>query len=121
MSALFDSCILIDSLVGRDVARRELRRHPRRLISVVSWIEVMTGAGPSEERSTRAMLAGFEVIQTSPAIANLTVRLRGFGLKLPDAVILATAMAEDAVLVTRDARLLSIAAEHVATLKPYEI
>ena len=43
MKALFDTNILIDYLNGRDEAQRELAAYRQRLISIVTWMEVLAG------------------------------------------------------------------------------
>lgn len=106
MKALFDSDILIDFLVGETKAERELKRYSQRLISIVSWSEVMIGAdSEDEEVLCREFLAAFTVIPFDRAIAEEAVRLRrGLRIKLPDAIIWATAKANGALLVTRNTK-----------------
>jgi predicted nucleic acid-binding protein len=102
MKALFDSDILIDYLVGEAKADTELRRYSERLISVISWSEVMIGAASKdEEMSCRAFLSSFTVIPFGLDIAEEAVRIRrGARIKLPDAIIWASARSNGALLVT---------------------
>jgi predicted nucleic acid-binding protein len=104
MKAVFDSDILIDFLTGEAKADVELRRYSERLISVVSWAEVMIGAAPGDEEiKCREFLASFSVVPFDLAIADEAARIRrGSRLKLPDAVIWATAKVNGALLVTRN-------------------
>lgn len=105
MRALFDTNILIDFLNGIEVARKELSRYERPAISVVTWIEVLVGAKANAEAETRKFLAGFEQIGVTPQVADRAVTLRKVDrMKVPDAIILATAQTENIVLVTRDAK-----------------
>jgi predicted nucleic acid-binding protein len=106
MKALFDSDILIDFLVGESKAERELKRFSERLISIVSWSEVMIGADSEDEQiKCREFLAAFTVIPFDQTIAEEAVRIRrGTRLKLPDAIIWASAKANGALLVTRNTR-----------------
>lgn len=106
MKAVFHSDILIDYLTGEAKADVELRRYSDRLISVVSWAEVMIGATPGDEAiKCREFLASFSVIPLDLMIAEEAARIRrGLRIKLPDAVIWATAKVNGALLVTRNAR-----------------
>ncbi|MBS1165682.1 MAG: vapC [Proteobacteria bacterium] len=102
---LFDSCILIDYLQGVPEAREELRRYDESAISIVTWMEVMVGADASVEAATRAFLAAFEIIGIDAEIAERAVILqRGSRIRLPDALIKATADVAGALLVTRNSR-----------------
>jgi len=104
--ALFDTNVLIDYLGGVSAARTELRRYEERAISIVTWMEVMIGARAEVEAETRVFLRdGFAVIALSDEIAERAVSLRRqHRLKLPDAVIWASAQAHSALLVTRNTR-----------------
>ena len=105
VSALFDTNILIDYLRGLPPARDELRRHEQRAISVITWMEVMVGAAAATERGTRDFLGGFELIPVDNRIAERAVLLRrAHRIKLPDAIVWASAQVHDMLLVTRDAK-----------------
>lgn len=105
MRALFDTNILIDYLNGVDAARAELARYGRPAISVISWIEVLVGAKPAVEAATRGFLGGFERVELSSAIADRAVALRReTRLRIPDAIILATAREHSLLLVTRNSK-----------------
>lgn len=106
MKALFDSDVLIDFLVGVPEADVELRRYSERLISVVSWTEVMIGVSSADEEiRCRDFLASFSVISFDLAIAEEAARIRrGSRIKLPDAIIWASAQKNGALLVTRNTR-----------------
>ena len=123
MKALFDSNILIDFLRGVDAAKAEIERFGNRLISRISWMEVLVGVGqhqPEQARHvTRAFLDGFECVELDEAVAERAVELRqSFKLRLPDAVIWASAQVEDAVLVTRNTR--DFPGDAVDVRVPYE-
>ena len=106
MRALFDTNILVDYLNGIGMAREEIARHEQKAISVITWAEVMVGArGTAEEQATLAFLATFEVADVDLEVAAEAVRLRRERrLKLPDALIWATARRHGALLVTRNTR-----------------
>ena len=106
MTAVFDTNILIDFLHGVPEARLELRRHRRRALSVVTWIEVLVGADdPEKERRARLLLDRFTVVEVGEGVRERAVMLRRtMRLKLPDAIILATAQDLGWPLVTRNTR-----------------
>jgi len=60
---------------------------------VITWIEVLTGAAtPEEEAVLRAFLANFACLPVTPAVAErAAANRRQRKIKLPDAIILATA------------------------------
>lgn len=106
MTALFDTNILIDYLNGRPEAEAELARHRRRCISIVTWMEVLAGARHAEEEDVIEMfLRDFVLIELSRPIAREAVALRrARRLRLPDALIWASARHESALLVTRNTK-----------------
>jgi hypothetical protein len=68
-------------------------------------MEVLTGAPPAGESGTRDFLNGFTVIDLDRRVADRTVALRRqHRVKLPDAIIWATANVHAMLLVTRDAK-----------------
>jgi predicted nucleic acid-binding protein len=108
VNALFDSNILIDYLNGLPAARKELDLYERRAISVVTWMEVMAGAEAEFEAVTRQFLGRFEVLPVDPAVAERAVKFRATkSLKLPDAIVLASAIEAGLILVTRDSKAFS--------------
>jgi predicted nucleic acid-binding protein len=105
VKALFDTNILIDYLNAVPEARRELERYTEKAISIITWMEVMIGADGDLEAPTRQFLTVFEVVALDPAIAERAVGLRrGRRIKLPDAVIFATAQSRGMLLVTRNTK-----------------
>ncbi len=106
MSVLLDTCILIDALAGSEVARDYLREARGAAISRLVWMEVLVGAADAEEeRTIRAFLAAFETLPIDEAVAQEAVRLRRQRrLKLPDAIIFATARVHGRDFVTRNTK-----------------
>jgi predicted nucleic acid-binding protein len=106
MSELFDTNILIDHLNGVTKATREIGLGRDPAISVITWIEVMTGAsGQDEETILRAFLLNFECLPITTAVADrAAVIRREKRLKMPDAIILATAEVAGRKLVTRSVK-----------------
>ena len=103
--ALFDTCILIDYLRAIPDARSVCDRYSDRAISIITWMEVMAGATIANEADARAFLLNFYTLPLTPEIAELSVTIRkSRGIKLPDAIIQATAEAAGRILLTRNTR-----------------
>ncbi len=106
MQVVFDTNVLVDYLRGIDDARLEIERYRERTISLVTWMEVLVGAADDdEEASLRSFLASFEVAEVDRRTAAEAVRLRrSRRVRLPDAIVWATARVRQAVLVTRNTK-----------------
>ena len=105
VKALFDTNILIDFLGGVPEARRELGLYEDAAISIVTWMEVMVGASEETSVATRAFLARFKMVDLDEAIAETAVQLRrSHRMRLPDAIVWASARRQDRILVTRNTR-----------------
>jgi predicted nucleic acid-binding protein len=106
MKAIIDSDVLIDYLQGLGKAKAELERYSRREISIISWMEIMAGADDAaEEAPCRDFLSTFTIHPLSVEIAAEAVQLRRrFRVRLPDAIIWATARVNGCLLVTRNAK-----------------
>jgi len=106
MKAVFDTNILIDYLNGIEAARAELAQYSTRQISVISFIEVLVGAkSTAEENAIRGFLSTFEILNLSAEIANQTIEIRKkYRLKIPDAMVYATARTQGCILVSRNSK-----------------
>ena len=106
MKAVLDSDILIDYLQGLPAAREELRRYRRPLYSIISFMELLAGAHtPPERQAAESLLASLQRVELTETVARRAVELRQqLRLKLPDAVVLASAEVEGCILVTRNTR-----------------
>src|SRR5689334_21539214 len=103
VKALFDTNILIDYLNAVLQARRELRRYTDKSISLVTWMEVLVGAAPDQEAATRSFLATFDVLGVDTQVAARAVELRrSRKMRLPDAIVWATAQIHATLLVSRN-------------------
>ncbi len=119
-SALFDTNILIDYPSGVEVARAEMDRYQGRSISIITWMEVMAGVKPEHEAETRVFLASFTILPITMATAERAMVLRRQPrMKLPDAMILASAELSDQLLITRNTRDFSTENPHVRI--PYQL
>jgi len=100
----FDSNILIDALNGQPVAHAEIARVDRPWISRVTWIEVLSKERGGTLRQIETFLGGFAIDEVDARIAAHAAAMRRErpSLKLPDAVIHATAQINNRILVTRN-------------------
>jgi predicted nucleic acid-binding protein len=103
--AVFDTNIVIDALNGCVEADEEYTRYERVLISRITWMEVLVGVC-GEDAQVRDFLASrFEVAPLDSSTAETAIQLRrSHKMRLPDAIIWATARVNGAVLVSRNIR-----------------
>jgi len=105
MIAVFDTNIVIDALNGMAEADAEYSRYERVLISRVTWMEVLIGAEGDDANLRDFLETHFEIISLDMAVAETAVQLRrAHHIRLPDAIIWATAQTREAVLVTRNTK-----------------
>ena len=106
MKAVFDTNILVDYLNGIAAANHEIERYEEIAISIVTWMEVLAGADDAEEEAiTREFLSQFKVQPVEKAVAERAIKIRRqHKLKLPDAIIWATAKELGRILVTRNTK-----------------
>jgi predicted nucleic acid-binding protein len=106
VKAVFDTNILVDYLKGVRAAKEELGRYRIRQISIITFIEVMVGAeNTAEESAIRGFLATFEVLELSAEIAQEAISIRKeLRLKIPDAIVYATARTQGCILVSRNTK-----------------
>jgi predicted nucleic acid-binding protein len=105
VSALFDTNVLIDHLNAYAPATIEIQKYDSRSISIITWMEVLVGATDSNRGLMRQLLASFTLINIDASIAERAVLLRRTRrLKLPDAIIWATAQEHACLLVTRNSK-----------------
>lgn len=106
LNAVFDTNIVIDALNGIVSADIEYARYDHIIISHITWMEVMIGAHSDEAQQVRDFLSTrFEIAPIDMAVAETVLQLRRtYRMRLPDAIIWATARVYDAVLVTRNTK-----------------
>ena len=98
---LLDTDIFVDHLRG---ARRISVGDDTIAFSVVTRAELLAGRATEEDQVT-LLLAPFRELPVDRAVAERAGRLRrGSRLRLPDALIAATALEHDRTLVTRNIR-----------------
>lgn len=119
VKALFDTNILIDYLSGVEAAKMTLDRFDSPAISLITWMEVMVGTTPATQVETRKFLDTFQILTIDANIAERAVLLRQTKrIKLPDAIIWATAQVHDRLLVTRNSK--DFAVNELGVIIPYQ-
>jgi predicted nucleic acid-binding protein len=103
---VLDTNILIDYLNGIPLAKDEISRFREAYISSITWIEVMAGARDhGEEKTIRRFLEDFNCVAVDQEVAGLSFQIRRqHRVKLPDAIIWATARHKNTLLVTRNTK-----------------
>ena len=118
--ALFDSNIVI-YLSKREIDLAFIDQFDELFISVITYMEILgySFTNPEEEDFIRSLLSIFHIVFINQTIADVTIEIRKTKrIKLPDAIILATAIAEKLQLVSRDVDDFSNTDVHV--LNPFE-
>lgn len=105
VKVLFDTNILIDYLNGIEQAKSELARYSDKAISLITKMEVLVGATPETENSIRGFLNEFSSLDIDDQVSDLAVRIRKqHKIKLPDAIVWATALTHNRLLITRNTK-----------------
>ena len=80
--------------------------YENRAISVITWMEVMLGTNEKTAAGTRGWLQSFfTVIPLDETISNTAVIIRkSHKIKLPDAIIYATAKSSERLLISRNTK-----------------
>lgn len=121
VKALFDTNILIDYLKGIEPAQAELARYRQPLISIVTWVELQAGVRDEAESDVVEMfLRDFKVVDLTRAIARDAAGIKqAWRIRVPDALIWASARHESALLVTRNTR--DFPADEPGIRVPYQL
>lgn len=94
---LADTDVCVDHLEGV----RRLPRRGRLAYSVITRAELLAG-DPAREAVVRRLLAGMDEFVVDRRIADRAGELRRLGLRMPDALIAATALVHQLTLLTRN-------------------
>ena len=117
---LIDTNIIIYYLEGEQAAVSFLRAHRGKLaISPITWMETLSYPfSADDEQVVRAFLQEFRLIEFSSPVMELSVEIRRMKkIKLPDAIIAASAVHHDLILVTRNIK--DFKGSAVKTLDPF--
>jgi predicted nucleic acid-binding protein len=106
MKGLFDSDILIDFLKGQEKASATFDRYDELYISRITWIEVLVGAPDSnQETAWKRFMGRFKMVELDTTVAQISIEIRkAHRIKLPDAIIWASARISHGTLVTRNSK-----------------
>ena len=100
---IFDTNIVIDWLMDSQLATSELARYPRHRISRITWIELLAGEPPERRHHVQELIAPFAIVELDARIAAAAADIRQrMKMNLIDAMILASAQVNGAILVTRN-------------------
>lgn len=118
MIALIDSNIILDFLMNKPAAVEEIKKYTKVHVSIVSYIEVMSILDPEDHVVANKFFNEVEIIQIERPIANEVAKIvaKG-GITFLDAVIIATSIVKNILLVTCDDS--SIFSNHPYTRHPY--
>lgn len=120
VAVLFDTNILIDYLNGVGQAKSELEKSTDNAISVITWMEVMVGATPQTESVLKRFLNGFINLPIDTQVSAVAVTLRQqYKIKLPDAIVWATAQVHHRTLVTRNTK--DFSSSQAGVCIPYQL
>ncbi len=124
--ALFDTNILIDYLKGKPEATSLLEQCLQEgqvlTCSLITKVELLSGARPGEEQILRDFLDAFERIGLDDNIADgagryMSLYRKSHGINTADAIIAASALARGAVLYTLNDRHFPM--DDIKVIKPY--
>jgi|GEM_PF-1075577 predicted nucleic acid-binding protein len=108
--ALFDTDVLIDNLLNRYGASQALIKFKdeKNYCSVITIGEILFGMYPDEKEKTLKLLDSLAPLEVDKDIVlsayEIKNKARGFNLELYDCIIAATAIQNDMVLVTKNAK-----------------
>jgi predicted nucleic acid-binding protein len=120
MKAVIDTNILIDYLSGVTKAKEEIESYDEACISLITSMEILVGAQGEEESEIREFLRSFTIQPIDESVAERAVLLkRENKMRLPDAIIWATALELGVFLVTRNTR--DFPARHPGIRVPYRL
>lgn len=120
MKAVVDTNILIDYLNGSRKAKHELDSFEELYVSLITWMEILVGATEDEEAEIREFLRRFRVQPVDEGVAERAVEIRRKEkMRLPDAIIWATAQQLGILLVTRNTR--DFPVRHPGVRVPYRL
>ncbi len=106
MKALFDTNIIIDYLNGEPKAFEEISLYENIYISIITYIEVLVGTSHSENIDMiKDYLLSLNIVHIDMDISNTAISIRKkYKVKIPDALILASAQKVGMILVTRNTK-----------------
>lgn len=125
-TALFDTNILIDYLKGKHEATSLLNRCLKKGLvltcSLITKVELLSGARPGEEEVLQDFLDAFDRIGLDDIIAEragryMSLYRKSHGINIADAIIAASVLARGAVLYTLNDKHFPM--NDIKVIKPY--
>lgn len=75
------------------------------MISPITWTEVMVGTSDVEQDAVRSFLSRFHQVDIDTGVAEIAVTIRrSHRMRLPDAIIWASAQTRSALLISRNTK-----------------
>lgn len=114
-----DTNAVVYLLAGNDCMRPYISKSLG--VSIITVMELLSykNISDEEERTIREFLAHCQILNITDDVKETTIILRrNFNVKLPDAIIAATAKTQDVSLITADAGLFNIKGVSVEQLAP---
>lgn len=105
--AVFDTNIIIDYINGIQEVDNVWDKYERGLLSIISSIEIRVGVcgADIQKMKPQKIIEQFEIIKIIKDVADYAIEIRQrYRLKLPDAIIGATAQSLQILLITRNTK-----------------
>jgi predicted nucleic acid-binding protein len=121
---ILDSNVIIDAVRKLIDIEKSIFRFKRLYISLITYIEVLgyNFKDENEKLLTSQILGMFEIINPDIEIADLTINYRKIRkIKIPDAIILATARKLNAILLTSNIFDFKNIDENVTIIEPVKV
>ena len=101
----FDTGVVADWLLGHDRAANELLRYRKHRISRIVWTALLANEPVHQRSRLMQLLTPFEVVEVDARIAAAAADLGNRAkMSLLDALVLATAQVNGAILITRNTK-----------------
>lgn len=104
MKVVLDTNILVDYLNGFNPAKELIQSYKKLQISIITKMEILVGVKNNQE-IIKNFLNEFNIVFLNDEIVEIAVNIRKENkIKLPDAIILATANYTDSLFITRNVK-----------------
>lgn len=105
MVVVFDSNIIIDYFKGIPDAATTIDKYKIKYISFITWIECLVKIPPDRQKLAIDLLSSFKLVTMDEELMRESLKIRQkTKLKLPNAIIYATAKMKVASLLTRNTK-----------------
>lgn len=105
MVVVLDSNIIIDYFKGVQEASNTILQYKVKYISFITWIECLVKIPHERQELAISLLSNFNLVTMDEKLMQESLKIRqATKLKLPDAIIYATAKMKLATLITRNTK-----------------